>query len=101
MKDTFYEQLQTALDRVPKHDLLIVMGDFNAKVGGNNQGRESYMGRFGKDEMNENGEISADFFGLNNLVIAGTIFPHRNIHKNTWLSPDRRTVNQIDHESEE
>ena len=95
-KDTFYEQLQSVVDKVPKHDLLLVMGDVNAKVGCNNQGRESFMGRFGKGEMNENGELFADFCGLNNLVIGGTILPHKNIQKNTWVSPDRRT-NQIDH----
>ena len=85
------------MDKVLKHDLLLVMGDVNATVGCNNQGRESYMGRFGTGEMNENGELFADFSGLNNLVIGGTIFPHRDIHKNTWVSPDRRTTNQLDH----
>jgi len=38
-----------------------------------------------------------DFCGPNNLVFGGTINRYRNIHKNTWVSPDRRTTNQIDH----
>ena len=38
-----------------------------------------------------------DFCGLNKLVATGTIFPHRQIHKETWVSPDGQTKNQIDH----
>jgi len=30
-------------------------------------------------------------------VVKGRMFPHRNIHKYTWTSPDGKTHNQIDH----
>ena len=96
-KDNFYNHLQSMIDKVSKRDFLILMGDLNAKVGSTNNGREKKMGKHGLGSMNENGERFADFCAFNELVIGGTLFPHKNCHKATWLSPDHHTSNQIDH----
>jgi hypothetical protein len=55
------------------------------------------MGKYGCGNINDNGERLVDLCGTNNLVIGGTIFPHREIHKLTWISPNGRDKNQIDH----
>ena len=73
------------------------MGDLNAKVGEDNEGCESIMGKHGIGVRNENGDRLVEFCSLNNLVITGTIFPHRRIHRLTWTSPGGGTMNQIDH----
>nr|KAG5710188.1 hypothetical protein BaRGS_006707 [Batillaria attramentaria] len=96
-KDDFYQQLQTVIDRGGAKDMTILMGDFNAKIGSDNTGYEDTMGTHGLGQMNENGERFADFCALNQLVIGGSIFPHKRIHKATWRSPDHVTENQIDH----
>ena len=96
-KLNFYEQLQSEVAATPTHDVLMAIGDLNAKVGRDNTGREDHMGKHGCGEMNENGELFTDFCGLNGLVIGGTIFPHKEIHKTTWTSPDKKSKNQIDH----
>ena len=69
-------------------DESIVLGDINAKVGEDKSGREENMGKHGVGSMNENGELFADFSVLNNLVIGGSIFPHKRHHKSAWISPD-------------
>lgn len=54
----------------------------------------------GKQElgiMNKNGVRFADVCADYNLVIGGTVLPHKPIHKATWISPDHNTENQIDH----
>ena len=96
-KESFYYQLQTVYDRTPRRDVIVVIGNFNAKIGNNNTGMETVMGQHGLGSMNENGEILADFCTCNDIVIGGTIFPHKPCHKATWRSPDARTENQIDH----
>ena len=98
VKDDFYDQLQMVLEQVPCRDVKIVMGDMNAKMGMDNTGREEVMGKHGaRAEMNENGERWADFCQANELVVGGTLFPHKECHKRTWRSPDGGVVNQIDH----
>lgn len=47
--------------------------------------------------MNVNGERLAEFCTMHNLVIGGTVFQHKDIHKLTWHSPNGRDQNQIDH----
>ena len=57
VKDDFYEQLQKIVDEVPRHDMLLVIGDWNAKVGEQQLGEEGIVGRFGMiGERSDNGE---------------------------------------------
>ncbi|VDO98334.1 unnamed protein product [Schistosoma curassoni] len=97
VKDQLYDRLQSIVGKCPTKNLNILMGGLDAKVGMDNTGYEDIMGRHGLREMNENGERFANLCAFNKLVIDGTIFPHKRIHKTTWTSPDHTTQNQIDH----
>ena len=55
------------------------------------------MGRHGCGTINNNGERLVDFCADNSMVIGGTLFPHPTTHKLTWISPNGRDRNQIDH----
>jgi len=48
-------------------------------------------------DSNDNGGRLVNFAITKNLVVKSTMFPHRNIHKYTWTSPDGKTHNQIAH----
>ena len=89
-KDNFYEQLQMVVSKVPQHDMLLIMGDLNAKVGADNTECEKSMDKHGCGTRNDNGERLIDFCLNNNQVMGGTLFPHKDIHKLTWKSPDGR-----------
>jgi endonuclease/exonuclease/phosphatase family metal-dependent hydrolase len=95
-RQEFYEQLNEILKK-QKKDIIILGGDLNAKVGQDKVGLEHIMGRHGLRERNENGQLFVDFSASRDLVIGGTIFPHKDCHKVTWVSLDHTTENQIDH----
>ena len=73
-----------------------MMGDFNVKIGMDYTGYDDFMRTHALGQMNENRERFADLCALNQLVIGGSIFPHKRIHKATWISPNHVKENQID-----
>ena len=97
-KDSFYDLLQRVTDEIPRHDMIMMMGDWNAKIGAPQEGEGGVVGRHGLgDERSENGVRFVSFCAANSLAIVSTMFPHKNIHKYTWTAPNGRVRNQIDH----
>ena len=48
-------------------------------------------------DSNDNGVRTVNFATSKNLVVKSMMFPHTDIHKHTWTSPDGKTHNQINH----
>ena len=63
----FYEDLQDLLEPTPKKDVLFIIGDWNAKVGG--QETPGVTGKFGLGIGNEAGQTLIEFCQENTLVI--------------------------------
>ena len=78
-------------------DVNIIMGDLDAKVGKDNRNFEQVMAKHGLGEKNDKWRPFLAFCTYNRMIIEGAVFPHKKIHKATWVSTDRQTENQIDH----
>ena len=81
----------------PKHHMKILLGDFNAKVGRERIFKLTIGQESLHQDSNDNGVRLVNFATSKNLVFKSTMFPHRNIHKYTWTSPDGKTHNHIGH----
>ena len=95
--EEFYEQLEEAVKVQKKkyRDCLIIMGDFNGKVGGMKD--KDTVGPFGLGQRNENGQCVIECCCKHNLMVANTWFQSREGTRHTWISPDSKTKNQIDY----
>src|ERR1043165_6261300 len=85
----FYEEVVKMIRKVPRRDILIVMGDFNAKVG--EQMTDEYptvVGKGGLGSGNEAGERLVEFCLDNELRLSNTWFEHHPRRLYTWTSPD-------------
>jgi hypothetical protein len=93
MKGSFYEELERVFDKFPKCHMKILLEDFNAKVHREDIFKPT-IGNVSLHEIfNDNGVRVVNFATSKNLIVKSTMFPHRNIHKCTWISPDRKIHN--------
>ena len=55
-KDEFYDQLSATISNISNKEQLILLGDFNARVGADQRSWPSCLGKFGIGKMNDNGQ---------------------------------------------
>jgi hypothetical protein len=84
-------------DKLPKYHMKILLGDFNAKVGKEVIFKPTIGNESLHEISNDNGVRLVNFATSKNLRVKSTMFPHRNIHKYTWTSPDGKNHSQIGH----
>ncbi|PVD27885.1 hypothetical protein C0Q70_10460 [Pomacea canaliculata] len=63
-KDAFYDQFQAASESIRAHNMLLIIGDLNAKVGSDNTCSEHVMSKHGIGTINDNRGRLADFYGI-------------------------------------
>ena len=76
--------LQDLLELTPKKDVLFIIGDWNAKVGG--QEKPGVTGKFDLGVQNEKRQRLIEFCQENTLGIANTLFQKHVLY--TWTSLD-------------
>src|SRR5215469_3954380 len=93
--DKFYREVQSAKDQCNQHEIIIVMGDLNAKVG--NERFDEVVGPWGLGNRNDRGERWIEWCMENKQIIGNTWFRHHPRHLWTWKSPGDRSRSQIDY----
>ena len=95
--EEFYEELEDTIKKTPRKDILIIQGDFNAKIGPDAYDQwAGTVGQYGTGETNDRGTRLLEFACTHRLTIANTLYPHKRSRRTTWHAPNGKTHNQID-----
>ncbi|CAG4932561.1 unnamed protein product [Colias eurytheme] len=86
-KDNFYSGLSEVLRKIPSTERVVILGDFNARVGSDHTIWSSCLGREGVGRMNENGQRLLEFCMQYQLCITNTYFKGKSMHKVSWKHP--------------
>lgn len=92
--DSFYESLRKLTTKKSSRDVVIIIGDMNAKVGC--ERIEDIVGHYGVGNINERGEELINFCRENDLMLANTWFEQKLSARHTWISPNGNVKNKID-----
>ena len=96
--EEFYSLIQTTVDKVNKKDILIVQGDWNAKVGRDAlDDWGNHCGPSCNPTTNDRKLRLLEFASYNNLTLANMLGEHKASRRWTWHSPNGRHHNQIDY----
>jgi len=95
-KDEFYDQLDSLIQRIPKDEQLLLLGDFNARVGADHDSWPSCLGKFGVGKLNENGQRLLEMCSYHDLCITNSFFQTKPQQKVSWRHPRSKHWHQLD-----
>ena len=113
VKLQFREELQSVMDSASASDVLLMLGDFNARVGSNRLASRTpsrfdgvandgalwgrALGPFGLGACNQAGEDLLMFCNSNELSITNTNYKKKESRRGTWMHPATRQSHLIDY----
>ncbi|KAL7062772.1 hypothetical protein AAHC03_01049 [Spirometra sp. Aus1] len=97
VRDKFYEDLHALLATVSKADKLIVLGDFNVRVGTDHTAWRGVLGPQGLRGSNDNGLLLLRTCAEHRLILTNTFFCMPEREKSTWRHPRSRQWHLLDY----
>ena len=91
VKDKFYDDLDSVISAAPRTDKLILLGDFNARVGTDQQTWEGVIGSEGVGKCNSNGLLLLRKCAEHELLITNSL-PSTNSQKDIMDAPSLQTL---------
>ena len=96
-KDRFYSELRSLIQSTPADDKVVILGDFNARVGQDSEAWKGVLGKHGVGNCNENGRLLLEVCAEKQFTITNTIFQQKNSVKTTWMHPRSKNWHLIDY----
>nr|VZI32437.1 unnamed protein product [Spirometra erinaceieuropaei] len=96
-RDKFYEDLPALLATVSKADKLIVLGDFNARVGTDHTAWRGVLGPHGLRGSKDNGLLLIHTCAEHRLILTNTFFCLPERERATWRHPRSRQWHLLDY----
>jgi hypothetical protein len=99
VKQRFSEDLQVVVDKVPASDVLILLGDLNARVDRRNAESDLWQRTlriYGLHERNDAGEEFLEFCAFNRLTVMNSWFQKKELYLGTWMHPATKKQHTID-----
>ena len=96
-KEEFYDKLGDIVKNVPSSNKILLLGDFNARVGADHESSDCALGHYGVGNENANGTMLLSLCTRNQLVITNTLFQQKEQFKTTWMHPGSKNWHLIDY----
>ena len=96
-KDKFYEDLRKILLNISPKDSILLMGDFNARVGCDYHTWPNVIGKHLRDKCNSNGLLLLSLCNEFNLTITNSLFQQSDKYKGTWRHPRFKDWHTLDY----